>query len=89
MTMVYARNAGVIETDLKHELVLLDPATQQMFRLNETGRVVWQMLPVEGEGSLVDAVVARFEVSREDAERDVRRLLSELAKAQLVETRGT
>ena len=88
MKMVYARNPGVIETDLKHEVVLLDPATQQMFRLNETGRVVWQMLPADGEESLIDEVVTRFEVSREDAERDVRRLLSELVKAQLVETRG-
>src|SRR5690606_21558274 len=38
VAVTYARVARVIETDLGNELVLLDPETQQMYSLNETGR---------------------------------------------------
>ena len=56
-----------------------------IFLLNETGSVVWEM--VEGVSSpdeLVDAVVERFDVSREDASRDVTEYLSKLEQAGLI-----
>ncbi|HEX7051156.1 MAG TPA: PqqD family protein [Longimicrobiales bacterium] len=88
MPQRYARAPGVIETDLEHELVLLDPETQEMFSLNATGRCVWRALPAEGEAPLVAAVVAAYDVSPEAAEADVRRLLAELLEAGLIEARA-
>ena len=84
----YARVSRVIETDLGNELVLLDPETQEMFSLNETGRCVWRTLPAEGEEPLVEALVAAYDVSRAAAEADVRRLLTELLDAGLIEVCG-
>lgn len=87
MSRAYAPVPGVIETDLEQELVLLDPRTQQMFSLNDTGRRVWRTLPVDHEEPLVHAVLEAYEISREQAEADVRRLLAELLEAGLIEAR--
>lgn len=88
VAVTYARVARVIETDLGNELVLLDPETQQMYSLNETGRCIWRALPASGEGPLIDALVAAYDVSREAAEADMRRILAELLDAGLIEVRG-
>lgn len=86
MHVTYTAVPDVIETDLESELILLDPGTQEMFSLNETGRRVWRSLPAR-EAALVDAVVAAFDVARDTAAADVRRLLAELVEAGLVEAR--
>ena len=88
MAVTYTRAARVIETDLGNELVLLDPETQQMFSLNETGRCIWRALPASGEASLIDVLVSAYNVSREVAEADMRRLLAELLDAGLIEVHG-
>lgn len=56
-----------------------------IFLLNETGSVVWEMVEgVSGSDELVDVVVERFDVSREDATRDVAEYLSTLEQAGLI-----
>jgi hypothetical protein len=56
-----------------------------IFLLNETGSVVWEMVEgVSGSDELVDAVVERFDVSREDATRDVAEYLATLEQAGLI-----
>lgn len=56
-------------------LVPVGPATKQfpgMIRLNETGRFVWELLEQEQtRESLTDALLARYEVTREQAAADV------------------
>jgi hypothetical protein len=84
MSHVYAAAPHVIETDLGHELILLDPATQEMFSLNETGRRLWRALPAP-ETELVRAVVDAYDVSPDDAADDVRRLVAELLDRRLIE----
>ncbi len=75
---------GVIETDLPGELILLDPATQLMFSLNETGRFVWRALPGRNPGQVAAALTSVFAVPPEQAQADVRALLAELRAAGLV-----
>lgn len=83
-TTLYTKNPSVIETDLEHELILLDPGSGEMFSLNDTGRRVWRALPSESVESLAGQLVAAMEVDRETAERDVRSLLDALLAARLV-----
>jgi hypothetical protein len=87
MPDVYAASPSVIETDLDHELILLDPETQEMFSLNETGRRVWRALPA-GEEALVRAIVEAYQVSREAAQSDVRRLVHDLLDKGLIRVRA-
>lgn len=83
MPRIYAAAPNVIETDLDDELIILDPGTQEMFSLNDTGRHVWRTLPAT-EQELVGAVLDGFEVTRAKAKADVRRLIAELLEARLV-----
>ena len=83
----YEPRAGLIETDLERELVLLDPETRLMYSLNATGRVVWRALG-ESEDELAHRISARFAVGLEQALPDVRRLLADLARAGLIVPRA-
>jgi hypothetical protein len=85
MRPIYRAVTDVIETDLENEFILLDPQTQEMFVLNETGRRIWRALPAREE-MLVRSVLEAYDVPRESAEADVRRLMAELLEARLVET---
>jgi hypothetical protein len=84
----YARRAGVIETDLDAELILLDPATQEMFSLNDVGRLIWRSLEEEPVDAIVDRVVGAFDVDHEVAGADVRALLRQLLDAGLAQAAG-
>ncbi len=81
---MYEKNPRVIETELPHELILLDPGTGEMFSLNETGRRVWRALPAASSAELARELEAALEVDAETAERDVRALLDRLRAADLI-----
>ncbi|HYW34859.1 MAG TPA: PqqD family protein [Balneolaceae bacterium] len=80
----YEQNPEIIETDLEDELILLDPETQEMFSLNETGRMVWNELPTSSITELVALIKNKFDVSSEIAEQDVNDLISNLSEAGLL-----
>jgi hypothetical protein len=81
----YRPNPAVVETDLGDELILLDPATRQMFSLNATGRVVWRALAEGGRDAAVEQVTATFEIEAAAARADVDALLARLAESGLVQ----
>ena len=76
-------NPSIVATDLEDELVLLDPASQQIFSLNATGRAIWQSLPAS-MASLTHTLEQRFEVEAMQADADVKGLLRSLVDAGLV-----
>ncbi|HWK90119.1 MAG TPA: HPr-rel-A system PqqD family peptide chaperone [Longimicrobium sp.] len=82
---MYRRKAQVIETELGGELILLDPATGEMFSLNPTARHVWAALPAASADELARQVAEAFEVDAAEAQADVAALLEELAGAGLIE----
>jgi hypothetical protein len=84
----YARRTGVIETDLGAELILLDPATQEMFSLNDVGRLIWRSLDEEPVDAIVDRVVGSFDVDHDTAGADVCALLRQLLDAGLAHAAG-
>jgi hypothetical protein len=73
-----------VETEIPGELVLLDPQTQEMFSLNETGCAVWRLLPGRTLREVAEAVSGRFEATRAEAEADVEALVTQLLAAGLL-----
>ncbi len=85
MTRTWNIKPGIIETDLEDELVLLDPKTQGMFSLNNTGRVIWHELKNAGTLEVMATKLEQqFTVSLEQATIDAQVLISELEKAGLI-----
>ncbi len=71
---------GVLQQRVGDEIVLVHPATNQIYALNPTGAALWQLLPtVSDRRALVAALVERFDATADEIERDVDRLLAELA----------
>ena len=75
---VYARDFGA-------ELVLLDFGRGEYFGLDELGAEIWRLLESgKAIGIVADAVVARYEVPREQALQDVVGLVSHMQSQGLV-----
>jgi Coenzyme PQQ synthesis protein D (PqqD). len=77
-TQVMARQVG-------EETVILDLANGTYFGLNPVGARIWQLM---GEGKtlaeICETMLAEYDVSRENIERDVLKLAEDLSMKQLI-----
>ena len=80
---VWAVNPDVLVTDMKGELILLHPATGQMYSLNEVARAVWLALPAP-EADLLAVVLRHFETSEAVASADLMAVLADLERLNMV-----
>ena len=56
-----------------------------LFMLNELGGFIWDLLPnVQTEDEICDAVLAEYEVSREEASRDISEFLQKLRNMNII-----
>ena len=56
-----------------------------LFVLNELGAFIWDLLPtVETEAQIVDAILAQYDVTAEEAAADVEAFLSQLRKMDIL-----
>ena len=56
-----------------------------IYTLNEVGTTIWQMINGQIKvGQIVESVSREYDVSREEAERDVVELINSLAEAGLI-----
>ena len=77
---------AVLARQVGDETVMLDLARGTYFGLEPVGARIWQLL---GEGRTLEQVcevmTAEYEVSRDDAERDLLSLVQELVRQGLIE----
>ncbi len=56
-----------------------------LFVLNELGAFIWEILPTaETQEEICDAILAEYEVSREEAAEDVAEFLESLRKLNII-----
>lgn len=68
------------------EAVLLNLEGGEYFALDPVGTRIWALIGERGEvAAVLDGVVAEFEVTREEAERDLLGLLEQLLAAKLIQ----
>jgi len=77
--------AQVMARQVGEETVILDLASGTYFGLDPVGARIWQLL-TEGKtlAEVCAAMLAEYEVSREDIERDVLKLAEDLHAKQLI-----
>ncbi len=74
-----------LAASLEDGVVLLNMETGRYFSLNETGAFIWGLLESAASiEQLVSRIIEAYEVTPEDAERQVRELLAELATERLI-----
>lgn len=70
---------------VEDEIVILDIGSGRYFGLNDVGAIIWDRLEDNcSQDELVDAVVADYDVDREEASRDVGELIDQLILSGLV-----
>lgn len=89
MTPRYHRHADLRLTALAGEGVVLHLRERRYFTVNQTGLTILEALqsPKSVE-ELVAAILAEYEVTREEAERTTREFLTRCTEAGLLEERG-
>jgi hypothetical protein len=77
---------GQISADLAGEAAILNVETGMYFSLNPVGARIWELIqkPATVE-QIRDGIVSEYEVSSEQAEKDIAILLSNMAEHGLVE----
>jgi hypothetical protein len=85
LTRQWCLSKTQISTTVEGDTVILDTASGRYFSLEGVGSTLWEALQEPRSLSeLLSAVVARYDVGAERAERDVRGLLAKLEEAGLV-----
>ena len=82
---VVTRNSKTASRVIAGEAIVLTPADSKIRTLNPTGSRIWELLggkPTVAE--IVDRIHREFDVTRDEAESDVRAFLDDLAAKGLV-----
>jgi len=89
MKGILERNKDIIWRRIEDKIVLIGKEGQEIHTLNKTAARVWELL--DGTNG-IDRIVANlcefYDVSPEEADADVRVILSKLEKIGLIETGG-
>ena len=82
---VVSRLPGLIEAEVDGELVGLHVDKGNCFGFNKTATRVWGLIEQPRSiGQICEALVAEFEVEPDECERQVRDLLADLEREELV-----
>jgi hypothetical protein len=74
-----------VSSDLAGEMVILGLESGRYYMLDEVGADIWKLIQQPTTVSSVrDAILAEYEVEREQCDKDILELLEKLAAAQLV-----
>jgi len=89
-TKVFQKNKDLVSRKIAGELFLVPVKgkladMQQLYTLNPVAEYIWKELDAKKSlQEVCDGIVEEFEVSKEEAEADLRELISELLKAGLI-----
>lgn len=76
---------NVLFQEIDNEYVLLNMRTELYFGLNDIGAKVWQIISQEGTtDTLIEKIMADYEVSADTLKADISELLNELSNEQLI-----
>ncbi|MBI4713277.1 MAG: PqqD family protein [Planctomycetes bacterium] len=82
---IIERLDGVPFQRVGDETIIVEPKTRLMHSLNEVASYIWESLAVKRSVSeMVDIITAEYEITKEDALKDVIAFLDEMAQRGLV-----
>ena len=83
---LYKTSTKYLYSEIDSEAVILDVNSGTYFGLNEVSKSVWQILQTPSSSKqVIEKILAEYEVSEEEAAKDVEGLLKEMLGSGLVE----
>ena len=77
-----------LSTELDGEAVVLDTRSGTYYTLGDVGAYIWRLLAeARSVDAVVEAVVARYDVTPDECRRDVLELMQELRQTGLIEVK--
>lgn len=91
---MFVRSPSALWTELDGQFMLMNIENGSYYEMTGIGGVIWQMLETpKSEAELVEAILGRYEVERDQCSRDVRAFLDKLVATHVVteqpDTAGT
>lgn len=84
-TSLLVRNPSVLWTELDGQFLLMDIESGAYFELTGVGSAIWRALESScSEADIVDHIVERYSVEKQECERDVRTFVDKLLAAKMV-----
>ncbi|MEL6441763.1 MAG: PqqD family protein [Cyanobacteria bacterium J06621_8] len=84
-TAIYQTSPNNLYSEVADEAVILDIDSGVYYGLNSVGVDVWQWLQQpRTEAQIIDRLLAEYDVSREQANLDIRAILEEMLSAGLI-----
>ena len=85
MSQTIKISTEVLSQEVSGEMVLLDLKSEEYLGLNEVGARIWQLLQAGKKlTEISDILIDEYDVSREELDGDINRLVAELRDAGLV-----
>lgn len=86
MSMLYKRSMNVEALEMDEEWLILNAEQYTVTKLNEVGGLCWSLLKEpKTVGSLALELQSHYEITAEEAERDVEAFLDQLSQLGLIE----
>ncbi|MEL6502067.1 MAG: PqqD family protein [Cyanobacteria bacterium J06635_13] len=83
---VYKASTNYLYSEIDSEAVILDVNSGTYFGLNEVSNRIWQLLQTPtSKSAIIGQILAEYDVSPEEAEKDLHNLLEEMLSTGLVE----
>ena len=79
---------GLAYRKIQDEMVLVDPETNLLLRLNETGAFIWERLASAPFERIVQGLAETYEVSSTDAAADTQSFIDLLLEKKLIVRTG-
>lgn len=84
-TSLFVRNPSVLWTELDSQFLLMDIESGAYFELTGVGSAIWRVLEASrSEADIVDHIVERYSVEKQECERDVRAFLDKLLATRML-----
>ena len=85
MQTILVRKAEIMAADMNGSTVMMDIPTGKYYNLGEVGGVIWDLLeqPTSVE-ALIGKLMEKYDVSREQCEKDTLQFLQQLLNSSLI-----
>ena len=87
--MRFCKTDGVIAERIDGEYIVFNTEKESFFELDEVGSVIWELIDDSTVDQITDAVTSIFDVSREQAQEDIRSFTNQLVNNGLITVKET